>query len=46
MAIEPRRGCGYRKMGGLYLVADALGEVCHRLPFPLQQIRVRSEVQA
>lgn len=35
MAVEPRRGCGFRKVGGLYLVAPALGEVCHRLPFLL-----------
>lgn len=35
MAVEPRRGCGYRKVGGLYLVAPALGEPCHRLPFLL-----------
>jgi hypothetical protein len=25
MAIEPKRGCGYRKVGGLYLVGG--GEV-------------------
>ena len=35
MAIEPRRRCGYRKVGGLYLVADGLAETCHRLPFEL-----------
>lgn len=35
MAIEAKRGCGYRKVGGIYLVAPALGEGCHRLPFEL-----------
>lgn len=36
MAIEPRRGCGYRKAGGLYLVTKAgIGEPCERLPIPL-----------
>lgn len=35
MAVEPRRGCGYRKIGGLYLVGDAFGVPCDRLPFPL-----------
>lgn len=35
MAIEARRGCGYRKVGGLYLVSGQLGEHCHRLPVPL-----------
>lgn len=35
MAVEARRGCGYRKIGGLYLVGDAFGVPCDRLPFPL-----------
>lgn len=35
MAVEARRGCGYRKVGGLYLIAGELGEPCHRLPFLL-----------
>lgn len=35
MAIEAKRGCGYRKVGGLYLVSGKLGESCHRLPFEL-----------
>lgn len=35
MAIEPRRGCGFRKVGGLYLVGDSGGFSCDRLPFPL-----------
>ena len=33
--VEARRGCGYRKAGGLYLVGEAFGDTCHRLPFPL-----------
>lgn len=35
MAIEARRGCGYRKVGGLYLVSEPGGLPCDRLPFPL-----------
>jgi len=32
---EAKRGCGYRKPGGLYLVNDGIGEPCSALPFPL-----------
>jgi hypothetical protein len=35
MAIEAERGCGFRKVGGIYLVAGAMGAPCDRLPFPL-----------
>ncbi len=35
MATEARRRCGYRKVGGLYLVASGGGFPCDRLPFPL-----------
>lgn len=35
MAIEGKRGCGYRKVGGLYLVGGALDFPCDRLPYPL-----------
>lgn len=35
MAVEAKRGCGYRKVGGLYLVADGPGVECDRLPIPL-----------
>jgi len=35
MAVEPRRGCGYRKVGGIYLCADSLGEPCCKLPILL-----------
>lgn len=33
--IEPKRGCGYRKAGGIYLVGPRLGAPCCKLPFPL-----------
>lgn len=36
MAVEPKRGCGYRQEGGLYLVGGAIMEPCDRLPFPLE----------
>jgi hypothetical protein len=36
MAVEARRGCGYRKVGGLYLVGSGLGHGCDRLPIPLE----------
>lgn len=35
MAIEARRGCGYRKIGGLYLVGSGAGQACDRLPIAL-----------
>lgn len=35
MAVEPERGCGYRKAGGLYLVGGGVGEPCERLPIDL-----------
>src|SRR5262249_154168 len=35
MAQEQRRGCGYRKVGGLYLCGTALGTPCSNLPIPL-----------
>jgi hypothetical protein len=33
--IEAARGCGYRKGGGIYLVAGKLGFPCGKLPIPL-----------
>lgn len=36
MAIEKKRGCGYRKVGGIYLVGSGPGRPCGRLPIPLQ----------
>ena len=35
MAIEKKRGCGYRKVGGLYLVGASKGFVCDSLPLQL-----------
>jgi hypothetical protein len=35
MAAEERRGCGYRKVGGLYLIGSGAGAACDRLPLPL-----------
>lgn len=35
MAVEARRGCGYRKIGGLYLVSEGQGMPCDRLPIAL-----------
>lgn len=35
MAVEAKRGCGYRKVGGLYLAGSGLGIACDRLPVPL-----------
>ncbi len=32
---EGRRGCGFRKGGGLYLRTDAAGQPCGKLPFDL-----------
>ena len=33
--IEPRRGCGYRKPGGFYLIGSGSSSPCCKLPFPL-----------
>ena len=35
--LEPRRGCGYRHIGKLYLIGEGLGKVCHRLPLKLPE---------
>jgi len=35
MAIEAKRGCGFRKVGGLYLVSDGIMAVCDRLPLEI-----------
>lgn len=35
MSVEPRRGCGWRKIGGLYLVSGGAGLPCCRLPLAL-----------
>jgi hypothetical protein len=32
MAIEAKRGCGYRKVGGLYMVGPTTGHDCCKLP--------------
>src|SRR4029453_596753 len=32
---EGKRGCGYRKGGGIYLVTDGHGRYCGALPIPL-----------
>jgi hypothetical protein len=35
MAVEAKRGCGYRKVGGLYMVSGKLAADCGRLPMEL-----------
>jgi hypothetical protein len=35
MAVEAKRGCGWRKIGGTYLVSGPEGYSCDRLPFAL-----------
>jgi hypothetical protein len=35
MAIEAKRGCGYRKVGGTYMVSGNFMQACDRLPFEL-----------
>jgi len=36
MAIEAERGCGFRKVGGLYLCGSGHGMDCDRLPYELK----------
>lgn len=40
MAQEQKRGCGYRKVGGIYLVGSYISISCDRLPFPLKSCPV------
>ena len=35
MASEKKRGCGYRKIGGLYLSCEGFAFACDRIPVPL-----------
>lgn len=35
MAVEAKRGCGYRKVGGTYLIGGILSAPCDRLPYKL-----------
>lgn len=35
MAVEEKRGCGYRKVGGTYLVCEGTGFSCGRIPAPI-----------
>jgi len=37
MAAEPKRGCGYRKVGGYYLVSEGESFGCGRIPFKLEK---------
>jgi hypothetical protein len=39
MAVEAKRGCGYRKEGGLYLVGGGLSAPCDRMPYRLDRCR-------
>ncbi len=40
MAVEAKRGCGYRKVGGLYLVGNYISVPCDRLPYPIHECPV------
>jgi hypothetical protein len=35
MAVESKRGCGYRKVGGMYLMASGKGVPCCKMPLEL-----------
>ena len=35
MAVESERGCGFRKVGGLYLCGEGTSMACDRLPYEL-----------
>jgi|SRR5580658_2398737 hypothetical protein len=39
MAVEARRGCGFRKTGGYYLVGGGLSAPCDRIPYALDRCR-------
>ncbi len=36
MAVEQMRGCGFRKVGGLYLCGGGQGMACDRIPYELE----------
>lgn len=38
MNLEPRRGCGYRRLNKLYLVGAGVAIWCHRLPLNIPEI--------
>ncbi len=40
MAVEAKRGCGYRKVGALYLCGGMLSVSCDRLPYELSSCPV------
>lgn len=37
LRTDAKRGCGYRKPGGLYLIGVGLGQPCGKLPMPLDR---------
>ena len=39
MASEAKRGCGYRKVGGLYMVGGGLSAPCDRMPYRLDRCK-------
>jgi len=43
MAVEARRGCGYRAVGGIYLVGAGQGAPCDRLPLAIEPCPVCGE---
>lgn len=40
MAVEQARGCGFRKVGGLYLCGEGAGMHCDRLPYKIENCPV------
>jgi len=40
MASEAKRGCGFRKIGGLYLTSEGMWVGCDRLPYELRSCKV------
>jgi hypothetical protein len=40
MAIEPRRGCGFRRVGGIYLISLGGGRGCGRRSGPWSGPRI------
>src|ERR1041384_8249670 len=35
--LDSKRGCGWRKSGGLYLIAGGLSQACGKMPIPLDR---------
>lgn len=43
VAVEEKRSCGYRKVGGIYIIGEGIPVVCDRLPMEIKTCPVCGE---